>query len=200
AGSERVVSDRAQPIRQSLERARPRRCGAGEAVEEDDSSRALSRPLEHAHARLAQLQVALVHVADRSRLLDSRSVATDRLKELEEKTRYSASEVERRIFERWEESGIFHPEPEGTADANYSIAIPPPNVTGALHMGHALNGSIQDALIRLKRMQGRRTKWIFGTDHAGIATQVQVERQLVEEGTSRQEIGREAFNERVWKW
>src|SRR5919204_690339 len=67
-------------------------------------------------------------------------------------------------------------------------------------MGHALNGSIQDALIRLRRMQGRRTKWIFGTDHAGIATQVKVEQQLREEGTSREAIGREAFVERVWEW
>src|SRR3712207_5800263 len=67
-------------------------------------------------------------------------------------------------------------------------------------MGHALNGSLQDALIRLRRMQGRRTKWIFGTDHAGIATQVKVEEQLRAEGTSREEIGREAFVERVWRW
>src|SRR5919202_3986829 len=119
---------------------------------------------------------------------------------LEQTTRYVPADVERRIFEAWEASGIFHPEPEGDAGENYSIAIPPPNVTGVLHMGHALNGSIQDLLIRMKRMQGRRTKWIFGTDHAGIATQVKVEQQLAEEGTSRQEIGRAAFVERVWKW
>ncbi|MEA2405466.1 MAG: valyl-tRNA synthetase, partial [Thermoleophilaceae bacterium] len=79
-------------------------------------------------------------------------------------------------------------------------AIPPPNVTGVLHMGHALNGSIQDALVRLRRMQGRRTKWIFGTDHAGIGTQVKVEQQLREEGTSREALGREKFIERVWEW
>ena len=79
---------------------------------------------------------------------------------------------------RWEESGLFHPDPEGTPDENYSIAIPPPNVTGALHMGHALNNTMQDALIRLNRMRGRRTKWILGTDHAGIATQTQVEKAL----------------------
>jgi valyl-tRNA synthetase len=93
-----------------------------------------------------------------------------------------------------------HPEPEGTAAENYSIAIPPPNVTGSLHMGHALNGAIQDVLIRSHRMRGQRTKWIFGTDHAGIATQTQVERALREEGTSREELGREAFVERVWRW
>ena len=101
------------------------------------------------------------------------------------------------MFARWAESGIFSPAPEGSAEENFSIAIPPPNVTGALHMGHALNGSIQDALIRLKRMQGGRSKWIFGTDHAGIATQVQVEKLLAEQGTSREEIGREAFVERA---
>jgi valyl-tRNA synthetase len=124
----------------------------------------------------------------------------DRLKELEERTRYDAAQVERRVFERWEESGIFSPEPAGEASENYSIAVPPPNVTGALHMGHALNGAIQDLLIRLHRMQGMRTKWIFGTDHAGIATQIQVEKQLESEGTSRTELGREAFTERVWQW
>src|SRR3954453_16668494 len=127
-------------------------------------------------------------------------MADERLKILEERTRYVPADVEGRIFERWERSGVFHPEPEGDAADNFSIAIPPPNVTGALHMGHALNGSIQDAIVRLRRMKGRRTKWIFGTDHAGIATQVQVEKQLVAEGTSREEIGREAFVERVWQW
>ncbi|MDQ3672274.1 MAG: class I tRNA ligase family protein, partial [Actinomycetota bacterium] len=116
------------------------------------------------------------------------------------RTRYEPGEVEPRIVERWLESRLFHPEPEGSPAENYSIAVPPPNVTGSLHMGHALNGAIQDVLIRLHRMRGRRTKWIFGTDHAGIATQRQVEKQLEREGTSREEIGREAFVERVWRW
>src|SRR3954451_2147481 len=119
---------------------------------------------------------------------------------LEDRTRYDPGETEARIFARWLESGRFHPEPAGTAAENYSIAIPPPNVTGALHMGHALNGSIQDTLIRYARMRGRRTKWILGTDHAGIATQTQVERLLKSEGTTREQIGREAFVERVWRW
>src|SRR3954471_237914 len=118
---------------------------------------------------------------------------------LEDRTRYDPDESEARVFARWLESGRFHPEPAGTAAENYSIAIPPPHVTGALHMGHALNGSIQDTLIRFARMRGRRTKWILGTDHAGIATQTQVERLLKSEGTSREEIGREAFTERVWR-
>ena len=122
------------------------------------------------------------------------------MSELESKTGYDPSEVEPRIVERWLESGLFHPEPEGSAEENYSIAIPPPNVTGVLHMGHALNNSVQDCLIRHHRMTGQRTKWILGTDHAGIATQTQVERALVEEGTSRAELGREVFVERVWDW
>src|ERR671927_81960 len=120
--------------------------------------------------------------------------------DLTDLTRLEPAEVEPRIVERWLASGLVHPEPEGTAAENYSIAIPPPNVTGALHMGHALNGSVQDCLIRLKRMRGRHTKWILGTDHAGIATQRQVERLLESEGTSREDIGREAFVERVWRW
>jgi valyl-tRNA synthetase len=120
--------------------------------------------------------------------------------DLEAKTRYEPSEVEPRIVDRWLASGIFHPEPEGTAAENYSIAIPPPNVTGVLHMGHALNNSVQDCLVRHARAQGKRTKWIFGTDHAGIATQTQVERELRSLGTSREELGREQFVARVWAW
>jgi len=122
------------------------------------------------------------------------------MSDLESRTRFEPHEVEQRIMQRWLESGLFHPEPEGTPDENYSIAIPPPNVTGALHMGHALNGTVQDTLIRLNRMLGRRSKWIFGTDHAGIATQKQVEALLAREGSSRRELGRVAFVERVWEW
>ncbi|HYI79338.1 MAG TPA: valine--tRNA ligase [Thermoleophilaceae bacterium] len=125
---------------------------------------------------------------------------TDRLKDLEERTRYQPGDVEPRVFERWESAGIFHPDADGSADESFSIAVPPPNVTGVLHMGHALNGSIQDALIRLARMRGKRTKWIFGTDHAGIATQVKVEQALAEEGKTKEDIGREQFIERVWEW
>jgi valyl-tRNA synthetase len=120
--------------------------------------------------------------------------------DLQQRTRWEPAEAEAPIFERWLESGLFHPEPAGSAEESFSIAIPPPNVTGALHMGHALNGSVQDCLIRYHRMLGKRTKWILGTDHAGIATQTQVEKLLRSEGTSREEIGREAFIERVWRW
>jgi valyl-tRNA synthetase len=127
-------------------------------------------------------------------------VTDDRLKALEERTRYEPGAVEPRVLERWERAEVFRPAPERDGAETFSIAVPPPNVTGVLHMGHALNGSIQDALIRLARMRGRRTKWIFGTDHAGIATQVKVEESLAAEGTTKEEIGREAFVERVWEW
>ena len=120
--------------------------------------------------------------------------------DLQARTRYEPAEVEARILARWLDSGLVHPEPTGIAEENFSIAIPPPNVTGALHMGHALNWTIQDVLIRTNRMRGKRAKWIFGTDHAGIATQRQVEKLLESEGTSRTELGRDGFLERVWQW
>jgi valyl-tRNA synthetase len=119
---------------------------------------------------------------------------------LQDRTRFEPAEVEPRIVEAWLASGLHHPEPEGTPAENFSVAIPPPNVTGALHMGHALNGSIQDCLTRWARGEGRRAKWILGTDHAGIATQTQVEKLLITEGSNREAIGRAAFVERVWEW
>jgi valyl-tRNA synthetase len=122
------------------------------------------------------------------------------MSDLADKKRYEPAEVEPRIADRWLSDGLWHVEPEGTADENYSIAIPPPNVTGVLHMGHALNLSIQDALVRSARARGLRAKWIHGSDHAGIATQTQVEKLLVSEGTSREEVGRVEFVERVWAW
>src|SRR3954453_10336905 len=123
-----------------------------------------------------------------------------RRKTLDRTTRWDPGAVEQGVFERWRAGGWFHPAAEGTPEETYSIAIPPPNVTGALHMGHALNGTIQDALIRLNRMRGRNTLWLLGTDHAGIGTQAVVEKELASQGTSRQEIGREAFTKRVWAW
>ncbi|MGZ5340717.1 MAG: class I tRNA ligase family protein, partial [Solirubrobacterales bacterium] len=119
---------------------------------------------------------------------------------LEATTRWDPGEVEQRVFSDWLEGGYFHPPAEGRPEENYSIAIPPPNVTGALHMGHALNGSIQDALIRMRRMQGRNPLWVLGTDHAGIATQSVVEKELAKEGISRHDLGREEFTKRVWEW
>ena len=130
----------------------------------------------------------------------TRAYTPESVSDLESRTRYDPSEAEPRVLERWLASGLYHPEPTGSAAENYSVAIPPPNVTGALHMGHALNGSVQDVLVRYHRALGQNTKWILGTDHAGIATQKQVERLLESEGTSRGEVGREAFVERVWEW
>jgi valyl-tRNA synthetase len=123
-----------------------------------------------------------------------------RHEKLEKMTRYDPSEVEGRVFAEWMEGGYFHPEATGSPAENFSVAIPPPNVTGVLHMGHALNGSMQDALVRMNRMKGRNTLWILGTDHAGIATQSVVEKELRAEGRTRQELGREEFVKRVWAW
>jgi valyl-tRNA synthetase len=124
----------------------------------------------------------------------------ERREKLEETTRYEPAEVEGRIFGEWLEAGYFHPKAEGEPEENFSVAIPPPNVTGALHMGHALNGAMQDALVRMNRMRGRNTLWLLGTDHAGIATQAVVEKTLRTEGVSRHELGREEFVKRVWEW
>ncbi|HEY3998129.1 MAG TPA: valine--tRNA ligase [Candidatus Xenobia bacterium] len=114
-------------------------------------------------------------------------------------SRYQPETVESRWYPIWERDGLFgaHPDPSKTP---YCIVIPPPNVTGSLHMGHALNGTIQDVLIRWRRMQGYMALWIPGTDHAGIATQMVVEKELRKEDKTRHDLGREKFLERVWKW
>jgi valyl-tRNA synthetase len=112
---------------------------------------------------------------------------------------YRPEDVERRWQEAWEAEGLYRAGAGKRRDETFVIAVPPPNVTGALHMGHALNGSLQDVLIRWHRMRGFDTLWQPGYDHAGISTQNVVEKQLVAEGTSRKEIGREAFVERVWR-
>ncbi len=115
-----------------------------------------------------------------------------------EKT-YDPKAVEARWYEVWTKRGYFHASPTHPGQP-YSIVIPPPNVTGSLHVGHALNHSLQDILIRWRRMQGRNVLWLPGTDHAGIATQNVVERQLMAEGATRESLGRERFIERVWQW
>ena len=112
---------------------------------------------------------------------------------------YTPLGVEERWQRAWEEEGLFHADPEATGET-YVIAIPPPNVTGALHMGHALNGTLQDSLIRWHRMRGFNALWQPGYEHAGIATQAVVEKELRKEGTSREELGRDAFVARVWEW
>lgn len=113
-----------------------------------------------------------------------------------EKT-YQPQSIEQPIYKRWEEGGYFTPQGNGTP---FSIMIPPPNVTGSLHMGHAFQHTLMDAMIRRERMKGKRTLWQPGSDHAGIATQMVVERQLQAQGVTRQEIGREKFLEKVWEW
>ncbi len=114
-------------------------------------------------------------------------------------TKYNPKEIEDKWYRFWEEGDFFHCRPDPDKKP-YTIVIPPPNVTGVLHMGHALNNILQDILIRWRRMQGFNTLWMPGTDHAGIATQNIVERKLAKEGTNRHEIGREKFIEEVWKW
>ena len=111
---------------------------------------------------------------------------------------YDSKAAEAKWYPIWEKNGYFHQEPDGRVP--YSVVIPPPNVTGILHMGHALNQTIQDILVRWRRMQGRNTLWLPGTDHAGIATQNVVEKALKKEGKRRQDLGREKFLERVWEW
>lgn len=110
---------------------------------------------------------------------------------------FNASESERRWYQQWEANGYFAPQGDG---APYCIMIPPPNVTGSLHMGHAFQDTIMDALIRYQRMQGKKTLWQVGTDHAGIATQMVVERQLAAQGLNRHDLGRDEFIKKVWDW
>ena len=112
---------------------------------------------------------------------------------------YDPRAAAEKYYPAWEEAGLFTPDPDKPGPA-YSIVIPPPNVTGSLHMGHALNNTLQDALIRYKRMDGYNALWVPGTDHAGIATQWVVERQLRKQGISRHDLGREEFVRRVWDW
>ena len=116
---------------------------------------------------------------------------------------FNPTEAEARINNMWEVSGAFKPRaanPTDTKDDNYSIVIPPPNVTGSLHMGHAVNNTIQDILVRYNRMRGKAVLWQPGTDHAGIATQMVVERKLAAEGKARKDMTREQFLEHVWAW
>ncbi len=114
-------------------------------------------------------------------------------------SRFAPADIEPRLYEGWESTGSFASYPQSNAEP-FTIMIPPPNVTGSLHMGHALTMTVQDTLIRWRRMQGRDALWQPGTDHAGIATQMVVERLLADEGKDRRTMGREAFVERVWQW
>ena len=114
-----------------------------------------------------------------------------------DKKPYDPSEIEQKLYQEWEDSGLFE---TGDGSESYSIAIPPPNVTGTLHMGHGFQNAIMDCLIRYYRMSGKNTLWQVGTDHAGIATEMVVERRLNAEGKSKDDIGRESFEKEVWNW
>ncbi|MEK7590371.1 MAG: class I tRNA ligase family protein, partial [Patescibacteria group bacterium] len=112
-------------------------------------------------------------------------------------TAYDPKATENRIYKKWEESGCFQPRENGKS---YAVHLPPPNITGSLHMGHALNATITDILIRYHRMKGEQVVWFPGIDHAGIATQNVVEKQLRKENVSRWDLGRAKFIEKVWEW
>ena len=113
---------------------------------------------------------------------------------------YVPADVEGAVSQRWADSGVFHAEPAADGPEHYSVVIPPPNVTAALHLGHALNNTLQDVLVRFHRMQGRNTMWMPGTDHAGIATQTVVEKRLLTQGIRRLDMGRDAFIEKTQEW
>ena len=114
-------------------------------------------------------------------------------------TTYNPKEFEERIYKTWEEKKYFTPVVDKTKKP-FTIMMPPPNITGKLHLGHALDNTMQDMLIRFKRMQGYCTLWLPGTDHASIATEVKVENELLKQGLVKKEMGREAFLDEVWKW
>ncbi len=113
---------------------------------------------------------------------------------------FDFKEAEQRIYDWWEENGWFKPEVAADDAESFVISMPPPNVTGVLHLGHALFVSLEDLMIRYERMHGKAALWVPGVDHAGIATQLQVEKMLQAEGTSREQVGREEFLARTWAW
>src|SRR5262245_2574082 len=114
-------------------------------------------------------------------------------------TKFDPKSIEEKHYKAWEKSGAFACKPDSNAQP-FTVMMPPPNVTGTLHIGHALNMTLQDVLTRYYRMKGRDALWQPGTDHAGIATQMVVERLLDEQGTNRHKLGREKFLEKVWEW
>ena len=113
---------------------------------------------------------------------------------------YNPQAIESDLYRFWNERGLFRPSGHPAIRAPYVVMMPPPNVTAVLHMGHGLNNTIQDVLVRFERMRGRATLWLPGTDHAGIATQNVVERLLAKEGQTRFDLGRDAFIDRVWSY
>jgi len=119
--------------------------------------------------------------------------------DLREMAQYTPGGLEEKWYRRWEEAGLFQPDPEATGDP-FVITLPPPNVTGILHMGHCLGNSVQDTLIRWARMKDRPALWVPGTDHASIATEQVVSRQMAEQGLNKREAGRDEFLRRAWEW
>jgi len=116
-------------------------------------------------------------------------------------SKYNPKQNEERIYKLWQGSGFFNPDKlPGKRKKKFVVMIPPPNITGSLHMGHALDNTIQDIVIRFERMKGKKTLWLPGTDHAGIATQNVVEKELTKEGLTRHQLGREKFVKRVLEW
>ena len=113
---------------------------------------------------------------------------------------YDHTDIEKEIYDYWENNKLFEPKKNKNKKKYFSIVIPPPNVTGSLHMGHALNNSLQDLLVRFYRMNGYETLWQPGTDHAGIATQAVVEKKLLDKGIKKNDLGREKFIKEVWRW
>lgn len=114
-------------------------------------------------------------------------------------TTYNPKTFEEKLYNNWQKKGYFTPKAEGNRKT-YSMVIPPPNITGKLHLGHALDDTIQDVIIRTKRMQGYNTLWVPGEDHASIATEVKVEKELLKKGILKKKIGREEFLKRTWDW
>ena len=119
------------------------------------------------------------------------------MKELEKN--YNPAEIESRLYEKWENKKYFHAEVDRSKKP-FTIVMPPPNITGQLHMGHALDNTLQDILIRFKRMQGNSALWVPGTDHASIATEAKVVEKIAKEGLTKESLGREKFLDRVWDW
>ena len=161
-------------------------------AEEQDSARQDEPRQDNAHQVQPQQENVPCSVESDSALSTQNSA-------LDMATTYDPRSVEERWYQYWLDEGFFHAEPGGEREP-FCIVIPPPNVTGILHMGHALNNTMQDVLVRWHRMRGDNTLWVPGTDHAGIATQARVERQLAEEGLTKDDLGREQFLERVWAW
>ena len=166
---------------------------SGGEVPEDDSGAITSRGSRRGRPSF-EGPALVVRYTSASR--DQRGLMTDYLQQT---TRFEPAAVEARWMKHWLEEHLFHAEPDPERQA-YSIVIPPPNITGVLHMGHALNDTIQDVLTRYHRMLGENACWLVGTDHAGIATQNVVEKMLRAEGLTKEDLGREEFVSRVWEW